>query len=152
MTGHRKIGFSLLIGCVLLVALAFAIGARSRHSQPPPQDWRREIKPHVVTSDEVQTDPERAARKAIASEDWRLIAFPQSGSADTIPGLVCSVPLEVRELATISYWLRDLRPFGWSDSRAIIVPQPDGAAIATFNRIVAAAQDSPWRGLCVDAK
>jgi hypothetical protein len=136
----------------LVMSAALALGACHRSSPSAPKDWRRELKPHVVGPDDVKADPAGAARKAVEREDWRLIALPPLRAADDLPGLVCSVPRSVRELATISYMPPDVLPVAASDPRWKTVAQPDAAAIALFNRIVANADGSPWRGLCVDEK
>jgi hypothetical protein len=128
---------------ILLVLSLSACGRPSRHAKDDPRD---ELKHHAVSTSEVEADPGRAAQKAIKEEDWRLI----SRGPDNLPGLVCSVPSSVREAATVSYFSDGYPGSVPDDPRWKRGGSTGRSAIAAFNRIVAAAPESPWRGLCVD--
>lgn len=146
IAARRGTAFAFLLGCAML------IGGCGRHSTSS-NHRQRDVKPHVVSPDEVQRDPEAAARKAIAKEDWRLITLPLSHGASDLPGLVCSVPYGARAQAVVTYMPTEIAVEDWSPARGRVKAQAAKAeAVAAFDRIVASAPGSPWRGLCIESK
>jgi hypothetical protein len=135
----------------LALALLLLAAACQPHRSPEARSWRSQIKPHAVTPEEVNEDPEVAARKAIAAQDWRLIQLPFA--QQRFAGLVCSVPREVQDLTTISYFTgrEDVASPGEGPRRKM-PSRIDPAALARFNRAIAANPASPWLGLCVAAE
>jgi hypothetical protein len=134
---------------IALAALLLLVAACGRHSAQQ-RNRPDAIKPHAVTPGEVMADPEAAARKAIAAEDWRLIQL--AGQAQRFSGLVCSVPRDVQDISAITYFRSDDLPEPSRDPRWDRAPELDPGAIARFNRAIVQGRESPWSGLCVDAE